>query len=76
MSTMAQTQEQIDALQAAGIHVVVSDAQDIAGVYEAIALVGDVTGKQEEAEALVEEMQQAFADISSGGRRWKQDGLL
>ena len=65
MSTMAQTQEQIDALQAAGIHVVVSDAQDIAGVYEAIALVGDVTGKQEEAEALVEEMQQAFADISS-----------
>ena len=36
MSTMAQTEEQVQQLEAAGIHVVVSDAQDIEGTYTAI----------------------------------------
>ena len=40
MSTMAQTEEQVQQLEAAGIHVVVSDAQDIEGTYTAINMIG------------------------------------
>ncbi len=46
MSTMAQTEEQVQQLEAAGIHVVVSDAQDIEGTYTAINMIGTLTGKQ------------------------------
>ncbi len=63
MSTMAQTEEQIAALENAGIHVVVSDAQDIEGVYEAITLIGALMDKNEEAKAMVSGMQDAFAQI-------------
>lgn len=62
MATMAQPVEQVEQLEAAGIHVIVSDAKDIAGVYEAIALIGAVTGHDAEAEALVKSMQDAFSE--------------
>jgi len=65
MSTMAQTEEQVAALEAAGIHVVVSDARDIAGVYTAIELIGAVTGKTDEAAALVQGMQASFEEIEN-----------
>lgn len=65
MSTMAQTDEQIASLEASGIKVVVSDAKDIAGVYTAIELVGAVTGKNDEAAAVVDNMKATFADISA-----------
>ena len=65
MSTMAQTTEQVDALAQAGIQVVVSDAQDIEGVYTSIRLIGALMGKNEQAEALVAQMQGAFADIAA-----------
>ncbi len=64
MSTMAQTDEQVAALEDAGIKVVVSDAQDIDGVYEAINLIGALMGKNEEAASLVESMQTTFNTIS------------
>ena len=38
MSTMAQTEEQVQQLEAAGVRVVVSDAQDIEGTYTAISM--------------------------------------
>ena len=63
MGTMAQTVEQVEALESAGVRVVVSDAQTIAGVYEAIRLIGAVTGKDAEAEALVSGMEEAFAAV-------------
>jgi len=63
MSTMAQTEEQVASLEAAGIRVVVSDAHDIAGVYASIEMIGAVTGKTVEAEALVESMKASFAGI-------------
>ena len=63
MSTMAQTQEQIDALEAAGIKVVVSDAQDIEGVYTAIEILGKLMGKDDTAAALVENMRNSFAEL-------------
>lgn len=63
MSTMAQTEDQVNALEQAGVKVIVSDAQNLEGVYTAIRLIGAVTGKNEEAEALVKQMQDTFAEI-------------
>ena len=65
MSTMAQSQEQIDALEAAGIQVVVSDAQDIAGVYTSIEMIGKLMGKEAEAAKVVEDMKATFADLAA-----------
>lgn len=64
MSTMAQSKEHVEALEAAGISVVVHDAKSIAEVYEVITLLGAVTGKTEEAAALVADMQGKFSVIS------------
>lgn len=65
MAKMAQTEEQVAALEAAGIRVVVSDAQDIEGVYTAIRLIGALVGRNDEAEAMVADMQSVFADIAA-----------
>ena len=64
MTAMAQTTEQVEALEKAGVKVVVSDAQDIAGTYEAIALLGKLVGKEAEADALITQMKDAFAAIA------------
>ena len=64
MSTMAQSEEQVQQLTDAGIAVVVSDAQTIDGVYESIALIGAVLGKDAEAEALIADMKAGFADLT------------
>ena len=63
MSTMAQTEEQVAQLEAAGVHVVVSDAQDIAGVYTAIELIGALMGKDAEAAEVIGEMKNTFSDL-------------
>ena len=65
MSTMAQSVVQTQALEAAGIRVVVNEAVDIAGVYEAIEVIGAVVGHDDEAQALVADMQASFADITA-----------
>ena len=65
MSTMSQTDEQVQQLEAAGIHVVVSDAQDIDGVYTAINMIGELVGKQDEAASVVESMQKTFDEIEA-----------
>ena len=64
MSTMAQTEEQIEQLENAGIKVVVSDAQDIEGVYESVAMIGALMGREAEAEAVIQEMKTSFADLA------------
>lgn len=73
MSTMAQTEEQVSQLEEAGIRVVVSDAQDIEGVYEAIRMLGDLTGHTGEAERLTGEMKETFdslkAEADRGGEK-------
>ena len=63
MAKMEQSLEQIEALEAAGIRVVESNAQDIEGVYEAIAMISRVVGRDAEAEALIASMQADFADL-------------
>lgn len=63
MATMAQTVDQVEALEKAGVKVIVSDAQNLEGVYTAIGLIGQIVGKDEEAAALVKQMQDTFAAI-------------
>lgn len=66
LSKMAQTPEQVSKLEQAGIAVLVTDAQSIAGVYEAIRLIGRATGKEKEAENLAGQMQADFAQLQAG----------
>ncbi|MGI6236593.1 MAG: ABC transporter substrate-binding protein [Candidatus Excrementavichristensenella sp.] len=68
MGTMDQPVEQVNALEEAGISVLVSDAHDIEGVYRAIEMIGAALGKETEAEALTESMRQGFAEIAAGVR--------
>jgi len=71
MNTMAQPMEQVEAIEKAGVPVFVTEATDIAGVYEAIAGIGKVAGKDREAEALTDGMKAAFdtlkAKVPAGG---------
>ena len=63
MSDMAQSEEQIQQLEAAGIKVVVSEATDIAGVYTAIELIGALMGKDDNAAAVIDGMKATFTDL-------------
>ena len=65
MPTMAQTQEQVAALENAGVAVIVTNAADIAGVYEAVTLIGAVVGREERAAEVVAEMQAAFDAVAA-----------
>ena len=63
MSAMSQTEEQAAQLEAAGVQVVISDAQDIAGVYTAIEMIGKLMGRDESAAEVIENMKTTFAEI-------------
>ncbi len=63
MSTMAQTEEQVQQLEDAGIRVVVSDAQDIDGIYQAVEMIGTLMGKEAEAAEVVDNMKTSLAEI-------------
>jgi len=63
MGTMDQTEEQIAALEKAGVKVVVSDADDIAGTYDTISLIGALMGKDAEAAALIDSMKATFTKL-------------
>ncbi len=65
MNTMAQTNEHVSKLEAAGIKVVVSEATNIAGVYTAIELLGSVVGYDDEAASLIESMKSSLDQIAS-----------
>ncbi len=64
MGTMGQTEEQITKLKDAGIKVVITDSQNIADTYEAIGLLGQVSGKSEKAKELIDGMKADFKAIS------------
>lgn len=64
MGTMAQTEEQVKALEDAGIKVVVSDAQDIEGTYTAIKMIGTLMGKADKADEVINNMKSTFDAIS------------
>ena len=65
MSDMAQAKEQVDMLENMGIHVVVSDGNSLEEVYEMIAMIGALVGREETAQVLVADMQATFADIAA-----------
>ena len=65
MNTMAQNEEQIATLENAGIKCVVSEAVDIAGVYTAIEIIGQLTDKNDEAAAIITEMKATFEQITN-----------
>ena len=65
MSDMSQTEEQAKLLEQNGVKVVISDANDIAGVYTAIRMIGTLMAKNDEAEALIADMQATFDEIAA-----------
>lgn len=65
MSSMAQTEAQVQQLEGAGVRVVASDAQTLQGTYEAIRLIGALVGKSEAAETLVQDMQADFTALAA-----------
>ncbi len=64
MAKMAQKQEHVEALEKAGIPVIVTDAQDLAGTYASMRLLGAVTGRVEQAEEAVRAMEEALLELS------------
>ena len=64
MSAMAQTEDQIKQLEAAGIQCIVSNATDISGVYQAITLIGAITGHDEDAFEVVQAMETTLSELS------------
>ena len=67
MGTMNQSEAQVKMLADAGIAIAVSNAADIAGVYQSIAVIGALTGKTAEADALIADMQAQFAALRESG---------
>lgn len=64
LTKMAQSVEDIKKLEEAGITVIVSDAQSIDGVYNAISMLGLLTDKANQADELITSMKQAFSDLA------------
>lgn len=63
MGKMAQTVEQAEQLQQAGITVVITDAQTIEDAYRVIGVIGQVVGKADKAEQIVNDMKAGFEDL-------------
>jgi iron complex transport system substrate-binding protein len=65
MNTMAQPIEQVEAIEKAGVPVYVTQAVDIEGVYTAIAGIGQLVGKDQEAQALTDSMKATFDSLKA-----------
>ena len=70
MNDMSQSEDQVKLLEENGVTVVVSTTSDIASVYTAIRLIGALMGKDENAEALIADMQATIDEI-----RAKSEGV-
>ena len=65
MNVVAQTNDQIKALESAGIKVVASKATDIEGVYTAVKIISAVVGKNDAGAKLISDMKASFADLKA-----------
>lgn len=65
MNVVAQTNDQIKALESAGIKVVASKATTIEGAYTAITMIGAVVGKNEAASKLISDMKASFSELKA-----------
>lgn len=64
LTAMAHSEDLVNSLAAGQVQVVVTNAQDLEGVYTDIALLGRLMGKDNEAEALIADMKQKLSDIA------------
>jgi len=63
MNDMSQSEEQVKQLEENGVKVVISTTSNIESVYTAIRMIGALMGKDENAEALIADMQATIDDI-------------
>ena len=75
MSTMAQTEEQVKALEDAGIRVVVSDAMDIEGIYTSVGIIGELMGREAEADTIVSDMKLNFETLKTNAAAYEGEQL-
>jgi len=68
MNDMAQSEEQVKQLEENGVKVVVSSATSIDGVYYAIRMIGKLMGKEENAEAVIADMQATFDEMRTNSK--------
>ncbi len=68
MNDMGQSEEQVKQLEENGVKVVVSSATDIEGVYYAIRMIGKLMGKDDNAEAVIADMQGTFDEIRANSK--------
>ncbi len=68
MNDMGQSEEQVKQLEENGVKVVVSQASDIEGVYYAIRMIGRLMGKEDNAEAVIADMQATFNEIRANSK--------
>ncbi len=64
-SDMEQSHGQLDQLEQSGVRVAICDAHTIEQVYEALALTGRLTGREAEAQAVIDNMKSVFSAISA-----------
>lgn len=60
MSTMGLTEDQLTAIETAGIAVIITEAWTIEEVYDSIEFLGLLVDRQAEAETLISEMEESF----------------
>ena len=65
LTKMGHSEDLVNALAEGNVQVVVTDAQDLEGVYTDITLIGAITGKAAEAEQLIADMKAKFDEISA-----------
>ena len=74
MTVMSQTEEQVQALEDAGVRVVVTDAQSLEDIYTCITLLGAVVGHGDEAADLVASMRAELAGIAAEAKAVGAEG--
>ena len=65
MNAMDQSEEQVEALEKAGIQVVINAASTIEETYRSMEIIGALVGREEEASAMIDSMKQAFAEVEA-----------
>lgn len=76
MPKMAQDMAQVEALEKAGVAVVMTDPQNIEGVHQAILLLGAVTGKAEEAEKVSNTLKERLDAVAEKAKEKKLDASV
>lgn len=72
MSKLDTSQEQVAAIEKAGIPVCLDTETDIEGAYGSIRVLGELLGREEQAEAMVAEMKNTFAQLQEKSK--EQEG--